>query len=191
MSAPRPAGPFRFTREQYYQLGRLGFFDGRRVERIHGEIVEMSPVGWRHVVSCRKTAELLERIFVGVGWVSRNEQPLALTDSDPQPDVMVVAGQFEDYSDHPTTALLVVEVADSTLARDTTTKAELYASAGVADYWVLDLDNRRLLVFRDPIALPAGLGATAYRTQLTLGPTDSVAPLAALAAAIRVGDLLP
>ena len=191
MSAPRPAGPFRFTREQYYQLGRLGFFDGRRVERIHGEIVERSPVGWLHVVSCRKTAELLERIFVGMGWVSRNEQPLALTDSDPQPDVMVVAGRFEDHSDHPTTGLLVVEVADSTLARDTTTKAELYASAGVTDYWVIDLDNRRLLVFRDPIALPAGLGATAYRTQLTLGPTDSVAPLAALAAAVRVGDLLP
>jgi len=191
MSAPRPAGPFRFTREQYYQLGRLGFFDGRRVERIHGEIVERGPVGWLHVVSCRKTAELLERIFVGMGWVSRNEQPLALTDSDPQPDVMVVAGRFEDYSDHPTTALLVVEVTDSPLARDTTTKAELYASAGVTDYWVIDLDNHRLLVFRDPIALPAGLGATAYRTQLTLGPTDSVAPLAALAAACRVGDLLP
>ena len=143
MSAPRPAGPFRFTREQYYQLGRLGFFDGRRVERIHGEIVERGPVGWLHVVSCRKTAELLERIFVGMGWVSRNEQPLALTDSDPQPDVMVVAGRFEDYSDHPTTALLVVEVTDSPLARDTTTKAELYARAGVADYWVIDLDNRR------------------------------------------------
>ena len=85
----------------------------------------------------------------------------------------------------------MVEVADSTLARDTSTKAALYAGAGVADYWVIDLDNRRLLVFRDPIALPAGLGATAYRTQLTLGPTDSVAPLAALAAACRVGDLLP
>ncbi len=191
MSASRPAGPFRFSRDQYYHLGRLGFFDGRRVERIHGEIVEMSPVGWLHVVSCRKAAERLERAFGGIGWVSRSEQPLALADSDPQPDVMVVAGRFEDYSDHPSTALLVVEVADSTLARDSTTKAELYAGAGVADYWVIDLDNRRLLVFRDPMPLPAGLGTTTYRTHLTLGPSDSIAPLAALATTIQVCDLLP
>ena len=185
------ARPFRFTRDQYYHVARLGFFDGKRVERIRGEIIEMSPVGWPHVVGCRKTAERLERVFAGVGWVSRNEQPIALADSDPQPDVMVVPGRFEDYSDHPTTALLVVEVADTTLFRDTTTKAEVYAEAGVADYWVLDLDARRLLVFRDPAPLPAVLGATAYRTHLTFGPADHVAPLSAPAAPVRVADLLP
>lgn len=185
-AAPRP---FRFTREQYYQLGRLGFFDGKRVERIRGEIIEMSPVGWPHVVACRKTAQALERTFAGIGWVSRNEQPISLSDSDPQPDVMVVAGQFEDYSDHPTTALLVVEVADTTLVRDTTAKAELYATDGISDYWVIDIENRRLLVFRDPAPITAG--GHSYRTHLTLGPADTVAPLAAPAAAVAVADLLP
>jgi Uma2 family endonuclease len=181
---------FRFTREQYYRLGELGFFDGKRVERIRGEIVEMSPKNWPHVVASRKTADVLQAVFAGVGWVSRQD-PISLPDSDPEPDVAVLAGRIEDYSDHPTTALLVVEVADTTLFDDTTEMAEVYAEAGIADYWVLDLNGRRLLVFRDPAPLPAGLGATAYRTQLTLGPADRVSPLAAPNAPILVGDLLP
>ncbi|MBP3959985.1 Uma2 family endonuclease [Gemmata sp. G18] len=186
--APRP---FRFTREQYYQLGELGFFTDKRVERIRGQIVEMSPINWPHVVGCRKTALALERVFAGIAWVSRNEQPLALAESDPQPDVMAVAGRFEDYTAHPTTALLVVEVADATLSRDTTEKAELYAEAGIPDYWVVDVENHRLHIFRDPQPLPAGLGATAYRTHLTLTPTDRVSPLAAPGASILMSELLP
>ena len=190
MTAARSANrPFRFSREQYYRLGELGFFDGKRVERIHGEIVEMSPIGWPHIVGCRKTAILMENHFAGLAWVSRNEQPIALEDSDPQPDVLVVPGRFEDYADHPTTALLVVEVADSTLARDTTVKAEMYATAGIADYWVLDLAHRELLVFRDPATLPDG--GAAYRTHFTLDATESVSPLAMPGATVRVLDLLP
>jgi Uma2 family endonuclease len=104
---------------------------------------------------------------------------------------VVVAGRFEDYTDHPTTALLIVEVADTTLFDDTTTKAEVYAEAGIQDYWVLDLNGKRLLVFRDPVPLPAGLGATAYRTQLAFGPADRVSPLAAPAGSVLVSDLLP
>lgn len=187
---PRPGVPFRFTREQYYEMGRQGYFNGRRVERIHGEIVEMSPIGWPHVVGCRKTGEALEAAFAGVAWINLGN-PIPTEDSDPQPDVMVVPGRFEDYTDHPTTALLIVEVADSTLFRDTTTKAEVYATAGVADYWVLDLDGRRLIVFRDPQPLPAGLGGAAYRTRTEFADTDTVAPLAAPAAQLRVADLLP
>lgn len=186
----RPDRPFRFTREQYHEMGVRGFFDGKRVELIFGEVVEMSPINWPHVVGCRKTAELLERIFAGVAWVGRAD-PVNLTHSDPQPDVAVFVGKFEDYTDHPTTALLIVEVADTTLAQDTTTKAELYATANIADYWVLDVTNRELHVFRDPVPLPAGLGATAYRTHLTLGPADRVSPLAAPNASILVGELLP
>jgi Uma2 family endonuclease len=181
---------FRFTREQYYRLGELGFFDGRRVERIRGEIVEMSPKNWPHVVASRKTAGVLERAFTGIGWVSRQD-PISLPDSDPEPDVAVLTGRMEDYSDHPTTAVLVVEVADTTLFDDTTTMAEMYAEAGIADYWVLDLNGRRLLVFRDPQPLPTGLGATAYRIQLALGPADRVSPLGAPNALILVSDLLP
>ena len=108
------------------------------------------------------------------------------------PDSAVVPGSPRDYHGrHPTTAALVVEVADTTLTTDTTEKAERYVTAGVADYWVLDVDGRRLLVFRDPAPLPAGLGATAYRTCLALGPADTVAPLAAPNNPVAVADLLP
>src|SRR5262249_12646462 len=135
--------------------------------------------------------EVLERVFAGVAWVSRNEQPIALADSDPQPDVMVVSGRFEDYTDHPTSALLLAEVADSTLDRDTTTKAKVYVEAGIAEYWVLDRTNRCLPVCRPPAPLPVGPGARAYPPHITLGPADRVTPLAAPGGSILVGDLLP
>jgi Uma2 family endonuclease len=185
----RPDRPFRFSREQYYEMGKLGYFNGKRVELIFGEVVEMSPINWPHVVGCRKTAELLERIFANVAWVGRTD-PINLTHSDPQPDVAVFAGRFEDYTGHPTTALLIVEVSDTTLAYDTTTKAELYATAGIADYWVLDVENRQLHVFRDP-QHNATLETTAYQVHDTFGPNDSVSPLAAPGATILVSDLLP
>jgi len=191
MTAKPPSpGPFRFTRKQYYEMGKLGYFDGKRVELIFGEIVEMSPIGWLHRVGCRKAAERLEQMFAGVPWIDHAE-PLDLTHSDPQPDVSVIPGRFEDYTTHPTTALLVVEVADTTLNYDTTVKAELYATAGIPEYWVQDLINRLLLVFRDPQPLPEGLGVTAYQTHLTLSPTDGVSPLAAPNATVLVSELLP
>jgi Uma2 family endonuclease len=202
-----PQRALRCTRERYYELDRLGHFAGRRVERVRGEVIDMSPINWPHVVACRRAAVWLEGAFAGVAWVSRNEQPLALADSDPQPDVIVVPGAFEDYTDHPTTALLVVEVSDTTLARDTTTKAELYAEAGIAEYWVLDLNARELIVFRAPQALaahwpgceaerfvppsPAESRATAYQSRTVFGATESVSPLGAPHATVCVGDLLP
>jgi Uma2 family endonuclease len=129
------------------------------------------------------------RAAFGTGWRFRVQLPLVLgLDTDPMPDFAMVAGNPRDSSAHPTTAALVVEVSDTTLALDLTEKAEFYATAGIADYWVLDLEGRRLLVFRDPGSLPDG--ARAYRTHLTLGPSDSVSPLAAPGATICVKQLL-
>jgi Uma2 family endonuclease len=193
-----PAGvgprPWKWTREQYYKLGELGFFDGKRVELIFGEIIEMSPISWPHALGVGLASDALTLAFATGFWISV-QQPLSIPGSvpgsEPQPDVAVIPGSRRASTDHPTQAALLVEVADATLFYDTTTKAELYATAGIADYWILDLTNRQLLVFRDPVSLPAGLGATAYNTHRTLGPTDSVSPLAAPTATIRVADLLP
>jgi Uma2 family endonuclease len=188
--------PFRFTREQYYELGRLGYFDRKRVELIYGEIVEMSPTNWPHSLCVGLVSEALSRAFTGGFWVSQ-QQPLPISKtalvSEPEPDVAVIPGSRRNYSDHPTVAALLVEVADSTLSYDLTTKAELYATAAVPEYWVLDVENRQLHVFRDPesLPLPKDLAATAYRTHLTLRPTDRVSPLAAPSASILVSDLLP
>ena len=174
--------------KEYHALGDLGLFNGRRVELINGEIFEMSPKGWPHVVGCRKTAEILEKAFAGIGWVARQE-PLRIIESEPEPDVSVHQGRFEDYADHPTTALMIVEVGDTSFDHDTTTKAELYATAGIADYWVLDVVSSRLFVFRDPTPIVAG--GTAYRTHLAFASNDSVAPLSAPSYSVRVADLLP
>jgi Uma2 family endonuclease len=180
--------PFRFTREQYYRLGELGFLDGRHVELIRGEIVVMSPIKEPHVASVSLTTDVLKAAF-GTGHYVRVQAPLNLGTTDPEPDLAVVAGGPRDYAAPPTTALLIVEVADTSLHYDTTTKAEEYATAGVADYWVLDLNGRQLLVFRDPAPIPDG--GAAYRNKQTLAPNDTIAPLAAPNATIRVTDLLP
>jgi len=187
---PRPGMPFRFTREQYYEMERLGFFRDVRVQRIRGEIVVMSAVNWPHVACARKTRLALEAAFAGIGWVN-DRNPLPTPDSDPEPDLTVVPGRFEDYTDHPTSALLVVEVSATTLFEDTTTMAEVFATAAAPEYWVVDIPHRRLIVFRDPAPLPADLGGFAYRTRMELIESDTVSPLAAPGAQLRVADLLP
>jgi Uma2 family endonuclease len=184
--------PWKWSREDYYKLGELGFFQGKRVELIRGEIVEMSPINWPHRLSTGLVTEALERVFA-TGFYVDVQQPFSVPGvqpgSEPEPDVAVIPGRRRDYSSHPNQAAFLVEVADTTLFYDTTTKAQLYAEAGILDYWVLDVTNRQLHVLRDPGPIPDG--GRAYRTRLTLGPTESVSPLAASQTTIRVADLLP
>jgi Uma2 family endonuclease len=187
-SDPEPR-PFRFTREQFYRMGELGFFEARRVELVLGELVALAPVSEAHVASVTLAGDQL-RVAFGPNHYVRVQAPLNLAVIDPLPDLAVVPGGPRDYAIAPTTALLIIEVADTTLAHDTT-KAELYATAGVPEYWVIDLEHRQLIVFRDPQPLPEGLGATAYKTHLTFGPADRVAALFAPTAPVLVGELLP
>ena len=186
--APRPV---KFTRDEYRWMAEQGVFYGRRVQLIRGEVFEMSPMLEPHVSGVALTQYALQAAF-GAGHFVRTQAPLdAGTPSDPEPDVAVVPGGPRTYTQAPpaSATLLVVEVADSTLYFDTTTKAELYATAGIKDYWVLDVENRRLHVFRDPQPLPDG-GAS-YHDHRTLGPADTVSPLAVPSASLRVSDLLP
>ena len=184
------------TLEQYYELGRQGHFDGKRVELIRGEVIEMSPINIAHARGVGFVADALTVIFA-VGFYLNVQQPFSVPSaapgSEPQPDVAVIPGSRRTSTVHPTQAAILVEVADTTFFYDTTTKAELYAEAGVAEYWVLDVVNRQLHVFRDPqpLPLPPDLSATAYQTHDILGPNDTVSPLAAPNSTIRVADLLP
>ncbi len=189
-SSPGPR-PFRWTLARFHQLADMGWFEGRRASLIHGQLIEEGPMNPPHRIALELTDTALRAAF-GSGWRPCGQMPLVLgAGNAPQPDLAMVKGSPRDSAVHPTTAELVVEIADSSLDYDTTTKAELYATAGIADYWVLDVDGRQLLVFRDPVALPAGLGATAYRTHLTLTAADTLSPLAAPSATVRVADLLP
>lgn len=182
--------PWFCTREQYEKLLAAGFFRETQYQLVRGEIIDMGKEGPRHFSVVDLAVEVLRGVF-GPGFFVRNAGPLGFGNSQPEPDVAVVRGSRLDYLNaHPATALLAVEVAETSLSYDTTTKAELYAGAGIADYWVLDLVGRLLHVFRDPQLIPA-LEIATYQTHLTLGPNDTVSPLAAPNATIRVADLLP
>jgi Uma2 family endonuclease len=186
--APRPRV---WTRAEYYRLADLGFFRGQRAERIGGVIMVQSPQNWPHARTTDRAAEVLRGAF-GPGFWTRMQLPLSLgQSSDPEPDVSVVAGRREDYSDHPPTAALVVEVSDTTLWFDRNEKASLYAAAGVADYWIIDLGHGRLEVRRDPRPDPAQPHGAAYATLTTHAPGETVTPLAAPQARVAVADLLP
>ncbi len=193
IATPVPSGPPRnmlWTVDQFHYLGDLGMFEGRRAMLIDGVIVEEGPMNPPHRISLELCEEALRAVF-GAGWRVCNQMPLVLGQAtDPEPDLAVVAGSPRGASAHPTTAALVVEVSDTSLRYDTTVKVGVYAAGGIADYWVVDVNGRQLLVFRNvqPDATqPHGHG---YATHLTLGPNDTVSPLAAPNAVIRVADLL-
>jgi Uma2 family endonuclease len=188
--ARTPGRAWKWTLAQFRDMWHRGYFDGRRVEFVFGEVVDMGKQGWQHAAALDLLVAALRRAFPAHYWV-REQKTFPVAGSEPEPDAIVVPGSPRDYTDHPTSALLVVEVSDSTLQYDLTTKAELYATAGIADYWVLDVTNRELHVFRDPQPLPANIGATAYRAHTIHGASDAVAPLAVPNAAGAVADLLP
>lgn len=183
--------PRKWTVTEFDHLGSLGCFTGRRAFLLNGIILEQGPMEPPHAEALEVLNELIRAAF-GSGWRFRIQTPLHLDEfNNPMPDLAVVAGTPGYYGDHPVSAALIVEVADTTLQTDLTDKAERYATAGIADYWVLDLNGGVLHVFRDPQRLPASLAATAYRTHNVLKFTDSVSPLAASSATILVADLLP
>ena len=188
---PRAAKPVRWTVAEFHRLLGQGLFAGRRPILLDGTILEQGPMDSPHANGVERTDAVIRAAF-GAGWRFRVQLPLVLSlHTDPVPDIAVVAGTLVGNPGHPTTAALVIEVSDTTFTTDTTDKAELYATAGIADYWVLDVVNRELHVFRAPQPLPAPLGATAYCTHDVFGPTSRVNPLAAPGASIVVGDLLP
>jgi Uma2 family endonuclease len=189
-----PSGPPRnmlWTVDQFHYLGDLGMFEGRRAWLVDGVIVEEGPMNPPHAIAATKTEDAIRDAF-GKAHHVRVAKPLVLGQAtDPEPDVAVVTGKPGDYTAHPTTAALVVEVSDSSLRYDTTTKVGVYAAGGVAEYWVVDVNGRQLLVFRDPQPDPVQPQTYTFATQLTFGPNDTVSPLAAPTSTIRVADLLP
>jgi len=187
---PRRDGVFRFTVNQFYRLDDLGFFEDRHVELIEGVIYEMT-MKPAHAIS----SELATRLFILTFPASsvRSSLPFdASRRSLLEPDIAVVPGNARDYVDnHPDGALLIVEISDSTLRKDRTLKVHLYAFAGLPDYWLLNLVDRQLEIYRNPGPDPARKGRFTY-ADVTIIPADGHAsPLAAPGARIAVADLLP
>ena len=168
----------RFTVDEYYQLAAAGILNPNdRVQLVNGEIIEMPPIGPGHPGRVDLVAIALNGRLVGRAY-ARVQSPVRLGDySEPEPDIALIqlpsGGPFPFISRHPTAAevLLIVEVADSSVAFDLGDKALDYARHGISDLWVLDISRQRLIVHRDPA--PDG-----YASVTEHGRGEAVAPLA-------------
>jgi Uma2 family endonuclease len=179
-------------RVEYDRLVDLGMFEGEGLELLDGVLVVREPQGSGHAALVGQIGHVLQTAF-GAGWHARLHAPLAVdVESEPEPDVAVVAGAYRDYlGAHPSTAALVVEVADSSLTVDRRVKGGLYARAGLVEYWIVNLVDGTLEVYRQPQPAVESEHGWVYRSATTLRPPATVTPLAAPGAVIDVADLLP
>lgn len=184
--SPRPA---LWTVDEYYKMYDEGLFRSRRVQLIRGEIIEMSPMNSPHATAVKLTQEALMKLFQD-GFVVQTQLPLHFGKIDePEPDVAVIQGSIRDFTEsHPTTALLLVEIADSSLRFDRRIKSKLYAENGVQEYWIVNLRDRCIEIYRNP---SAGPGGAEYGESTIATETMSVSPLAKPKAKIKVADILP
>lgn len=183
----------RWTRDEYERLGELGIFGpDEPIELIGGELIVSEPKGSPHETAVGLAEDALRAAF-GSGWVVRVGSPIALDDeSEPEPDVAVVPGQRRDYREaHPTRPVLVVEVAETSLALDRDHKGSLYARAGVVDYWIVDLVGRVLEVHRQPMPDPSARFGWRYGSVEVVGLEAAVSLLAVPEGRIAVADLIP
>ena len=183
----------RWTRAEYDRLIEIGVFcPGDPVELLGGELIVAEPQSSPHYTAIGLAQEALQQAF-GAGWLVRTQGPIALDElSEPEPDVAVARGSMRDYSQgHPARPVLVVEVAVSSLALDRDHKGSLYARARLEDYWIVNLVDRVLEVYRQPMSDAAAAFGWRYASRQTLGPESAAAPLAAPAARVSVADLLP
>ena len=180
--------PWRWTREACVRLKELELLP-ERYELIEGIIYEKMK-NRRHVLGLRRVRNWLFTVF-GEAVVQEQDPIEIATDdqsiNDPEPDIAVLRQSVESYRDQAPRAadvLLLVEISDATLSLDRNHKARLYARAGVADYWALDVRGRRLFVHRAPTL-------EGYSSVLEYAAEESIAPLAAPDAVIGVQELLP
>lgn len=175
----------RWTRKEYEKAAYAGAFGDRRVELVDGVVYDMPPQDSPHATGVTKAQRALIAAF-GPGFTVRPQMPLALSrDSMPEPDLAVVPGEPDDYvKSHPKTALLIVEVTDTSQYHDRVRKVGIYALAGIQDYWIANLAQDVLEVYREPVRGD-------YRTRLTFRRGERIVPLACPEVSVAVDDLLP
>ena len=179
----------RFTREECRFLVDNGLLDGRW-ELVDGEIISKTGQNPPHKIAVILLNAFLTRVFDALRVQIQLPIDVAPVDNpinEPEPDGAVLARHVTEYPDGnapPGDVLLVVEVADTSLRFDLTTKMARYARAGIPDYWVVDLNGRRIVVHRDP-------EGNRYQNSISYSDEETVTPLAAPNDSVRVADLLP
>lgn len=177
-------GPF--TVDDYQRLAELGVLrEDDRVELIAGQVVEMTPIGDRHASCVRRLIRLLSQIVLDAA-VLDVQDPVVLGEHDaPQPDVTLLRPRGDAYPSHPRAAdiLLVIEVADTSVAYDRDIKIPLYARAGIPEAWLVDLPAERIEVYRDPVG-------GRYAAVQTVSHGDLLHPLHFANVTFRADDIL-
>jgi Uma2 family endonuclease len=179
---------FRWSPDEYEKLIRLGILtENHNVELIRGEIVSKMPKGDLHTSCLKRVAEFFYATAGSLATMSVQD-PIRLTDSEPEPDFAVLVRRADYYASgkpRPADIYLVVEVADTSLDYDREVKGPLYAENGIAEYWIVDLVDRCLEVHR----LPQVDGT--YADVRTLRPGDSITLALLPAVTVAVADLIP
>ncbi len=184
--------PYRWNREQFLQMLDLGWFSDQNVELFDGLVIELASQLDNHLASVTGTGDALRGAFGSGFWV-RTQGSLDLSPHGiPSPDLAITRGSPIGASRTiAKSALLVVEVSETSLYYDREFKAPLYAAGGITDYWIVNLEQRQLELFRDPICDSTKQFGFRYNSHLVLNASDTVSPLAAPQASINVADLLP
>ena len=164
----------KWTLDDYHRMVASGLLDDRPVELLRGEIIEMSPERETHAYLLTEATKYLI-LMVGERADVRQDHPITLPgyDSEPEPDIAVVRPLGREYLNHhpyPGDIFWLIEFADSSLAKDLDDKRRLYAQAQILEYWVVDLQQLRLVVFRNP-------EGTDYRQTMTINDGELI-PLA-------------
>jgi Uma2 family endonuclease len=177
-------GPF--TVDTYLQLGELGLLhEDDRVELIDGQVVEMSPIGNDHASCVRRLNGLFARALLDRAVIDV-QNPIVLGERDsPKPDVTLLRPRGDGYPRHPRAAdiLLLVEVADTSLAYDREVKVPLYARAGVPEVWVIDLASDRIHLWREP-------AGDHYASARTVSRNDTITPVSFADVAFSVDEIV-
>ncbi|EAZ91180.1 Uma2 family endonuclease [Crocosphaera chwakensis] len=174
----------KFSVEDYNKMIESGLLNYRHVELINGLILEMFPEGTEHTYIGETFADYLRRLTQEVAWV-RETRPITLSKSEPEPDIAIVRLPHSLYrSHHPYSEdiYLLIEISYSTLKFDTSEKRDIYAAANIQDYWVVDVKNKKLIVYRSPVD---GL----YENETILSLDEQVSPLAFPDINIMVNDI--
>jgi Uma2 family endonuclease len=163
----------KWSLDDYHQMIESGLLDDRSLELINGEIIEMSPEGVAHSFYCRGTAKYLRSILGDRAEISE-AYPITLPDdSEPEPDIAIVRTPdtlYQNRHPFPADIFWLIEIANSTLAKDLGVKKDLYARVGIPEYWVMNLQTLELVIFRDLIA-------NEYRSEICLS-SGNISPLA-------------
>lgn len=181
----------RFTVDEYHAMARAGVLtEDDRVELIEGEILQMAAIGSRHAACVDRLTRTFSRVVEDRAIV-RVQGPVRLSDlSEPEPDIALLVPREDFYAQRhpePGDVMLMVEVADASRQYDRTIKLPLYASAGVPEVWLVDLEVGAVEVYREP----GGRTETGYTESRRLREGETLSPLALDDVELRVSEVLP